>query len=42
MKMRNFLAIVLLAAFAWSCSGAKTCPTYASAGNQAVKTSASN
>jgi hypothetical protein len=43
MKTRNLLAFAAIAIIFWSCSGqSKTCPTYASAQSQAVKTSALN
>ena len=43
MKTRNLLAFAVIAAIFWSCSGqSKTCPTYASVQNQAVKTNSLN
>jgi hypothetical protein len=36
MKTNRILAILVLAAFAYSCNIAKTCPTYASAQDKAV------
>jgi len=38
MKRSNILVLVAIAALAYSCNIAKTCPTYAKTKNQAVAT----